>query len=304
MIARVTPDYIESRWQETLNDSATLIDVAVSGYVAYAIRGHNGEVSVAIPFDSDKEINEEFNSVRLSSCVMSIGGINSKLLMLAYSGHQAPHSFGALCSEFVDPGANGELRDQLVASPVEWWRSWKELLGNRNVENRVYDVIAELMVLLWLHRGVYENIDWRGPDCSSYDIHTKTDLFEVKASLVKSEKRISVHNKFQLDAGPVPLHIVFCQMEPSTAGVSINMLADKIAELNLMSVEALERKLSRLGFERGRSDRSTKFKLLAMEKYDVGDDFPTIDPVPLHIVDLECVVDLAGLPFSEIEWSL
>ena len=56
-------------------------------------------------------------------------------------------SFATLCEALVDPGESGERRIIIEKSPVSWWKEWKKLLGNKNIDERIYDVLGELCVL-------------------------------------------------------------------------------------------------------------------------------------------------------------
>ena len=46
-----------------------------------------------------------------------------------------------------------------MESPLEWWRSWKEMLGNKNIDPRIYDVLGELIVLKTMI-PLGEDISW------------------------------------------------------------------------------------------------------------------------------------------------
>ena len=84
-----------------------------------------------------------------------------------------------------------QFRKEIIKSPVKWWREWKDLLGNRNVDDRVYDVLGELCVLnQLLAKG--EDASWNGPSCASYDIETEIRFVEVKSSIVRDRKEITI----------------------------------------------------------------------------------------------------------------
>ena len=100
-------------------------------------------------------------------------------------------AFTNLCFDFVNPGDNGEYRKALLASPVKWWASWKELLGNKSIDERVYDVIGELAVLrYYAQKGL--NPKWNGPNQSSYDIELDDSFVEVKSSINRTKKEITI----------------------------------------------------------------------------------------------------------------
>lgn len=293
-------DKITKAWLTTANGQGQdLSDIL--GAPAYVIRGMRQECSVAIPLQQELEVNEEFASVRLLSVKKSVAGQDTFLLMLTYDGAYPPKPFAALCAEFLYPGVDGECRRALLDNPVAWWRGWKEVLGNQDVDLRVYDVLGELCVLKILSQaspGV--RFSWHGPDGSTYDIHTPDALYEVKSTIVKGDKRVVVHNAFQLDAGNVPLYLMHCVFEPSVAGVSINDLIDELVGSGCLDADRAEQFLKSLGLAKGRSIRNKKYLLLSVDRYFVDDRFPVISPLPPGVIDLEYTIELASFDSAKI----
>lgn len=73
-----------------------------------------------------------------------------------------------------------------------------------------------------------ENAAWNGPDGASYDIETDDKFIEVKSTLSRSKREITVNNQFQLDTSSKNLNLVLCVFEPSIqSGVSINKITEK-----------------------------------------------------------------------------
>lgn len=287
-------DAVVHAWLTTPNGKGQDLSEIV-GAPAFAIRGMKQECIVAVPMDCEREINEEFSSVKLVSVKKSFNGVVRTLLMLMYDGVVPPRSFAALSAEFLYPGEHGEFRDALLENPSTWWREWKELLGNENVELRVYDVLGELCVLRILSEKHPEvPYAWHGPQGATFDIHAPNDLFEVKSTVVKGDKRIVVHNAFQLDARGVPLHLMFCVFEASNAGESINDLVEDLTAKGILDFDRAEEYLKGLGFAKGRSIRDKKYLLLSVSQYEVDDRFPIINPLPTGVVDLEYTVELGA----------
>lgn len=288
-------EVLQETWRHTLNGCAKSIPALPKEYSAYAIRETSGAYAVAVPYAGDVLVNEEFNAVGLKTESRVLGGKEIRLLILSCEKGKLLPVFSALSGEFIYPGVNGTCRNRLLNNPVEWWKGWKELLGNKNVNTRVYDVLGELHVLLYLKtHGQCSNVSWRGPSASSYDIHTESGLYEVKSSLSRSERRIVVHNQFQLDAGEIPLSIVFCGFEPSDAGQSIDDLVRAVVDGNVVPEDVLESQLSILGFEKGKSSRKQKYLLHVMEQYRVDSTFPKFDNLPMGVLDLEFTLELSA----------
>ena len=103
-----------------------------------------------------------------------------------------------------------------------------------------------------------ENAAWNGPDGASYDIETDDKFIEVKSTLSRSKREITVNNQFQLDTSSKNLNLVLCVFEPSIqSGVSINKITEKLGELGY-NVKLVNQKLSELGFEEGMSSSDVK----------------------------------------------
>ena len=207
----------------------------------------------------------------------------------------------SLCAEFIDPGTDGSSRIAVLNDPVAWWGKWKELLGNKNIDARIYDVLGELCVLYVLLQSG-ENAAWNGPDGASYDIETDDKFIEVKSTLSRSKREITVNNQFQLDTSSKNLNLVLCVFEPSIqSGVSINKITEKLGELGY-NVKLVNQKLSELGFEEGMSSRNKTFLLHEMLRYTINSDFPRITPesfiggvLPAGVTGITYTVDLSGM---------
>lgn len=287
-------DAVINAWLTTENGKGQDLSSTV-GAPAYVIRGVHQECSVAIPMTEAIEVNEEFAAVQLKSVRKNVGGQELNLLMLTYGGARPPKPFAALCAEFLYPGDGGLCRRELVENPVAWWRGWKEVLGNQDVDLRVYDVLGELNALKLLSKNMpHINFSWHGPEGSSYDIHSRDALYEVKSTIVKGDKRVVVHNAFQFDAGNVPLYLLHCVFEPSAAGCSINDLVGELVAGGVLNYDHIEQVLNNLGMAKGRSIRNKKYLLLSIDQYKVDERFPVITQLPKGVIDLEYTLELAS----------
>lgn len=294
---------ILANWETDILGYAQLIDSLVgTNYPAWTVKLVDG-YGVAIPY-SGEDINESFATARIFSAdnIMISPGVTQRSLVLATESLGIKQPFSTLCAELVEPGANGCVRYAILGDPVAWWKKWKELVGNKNIDARIYDVLGELCVLYnLLAKG--EDAAWNGPDGASYDIETESKFLEVKSTLSRSKREISISNQFQLNPPGKSLDLILCVFEPTIqSGKSINGVIAKLKELGY-NVEMVNKKLSELGFEEGKSARNKTFLLHEMLMYPVNSDFPRITPecfvggvLPTGITKITYTVDLSGMP--------
>ena len=266
------------------------------------------EYGVAIPNEAHKMIEENFSEVILKNEHISICGEEREVLVLLCekdAGSEQP--FSALCAEFVNPGKDGISRRQVEEEPELWWSEWKELLGNKNVDERVYDTLGELIVLRYLLKQG-KNPAWNGPTGATYDIDCGNEFFEVKSTVKRSEREITLSNSFQL-APPDGKHlsIVLCQMERAMEGESINSVVSDLGHAGF-DEKQLEIYLKKLGLGLGKSARNRNYIVHAIIRYPVNEDFPAITDVsfkdgllPPHVKSITYTISLDGL--QGIRWD-
>lgn len=257
---------------------------------------------VAIPYEGEEEINESFSNAKIRSTTIQFKEGNAKkALVLTSEATDIKVPFATLCEALVDPGENGERRIVIENSPVLWWKEWKELLGNKNIDERIYDVLGELCVLKYLvSKG--EDAEWNGPDGASYDIETDMRFVEVKSSINRDRREVTISSQFQLFPEEKHLDLVLCRFEPVIfSGISIDSIMDEFETMGY-NTYLLNSKLEKLGFEQGMSARKKNFKLHEMLQYKVDDTFPCITPasfvngvMPDGILKITYTADLSGL---------
>lgn len=255
--------------------AAIISSLAKCGYEGWTIKTGNA-YGVALPVPQGMIVSEKFAGAHLYTDTIILNGEKTQFaLLLMARSEDIKIPFSTLCAELLNPGLDGEFRKEILSSPTTWWMQWKELLGNRNVDERVYDVIGELLALRHLaSRG--ENAEWNGPTGATYDIDCDGKFYEVKSSTARNKREITLSNHFQL----VPpkgssLFLIFCQFESAQAGISINSLVNELGALGY-STTALNEKLESLGFEKGKSARNRQYILHAMLEYNVDELFPAI----------------------------
>ena len=222
-------EQIISNWDTSAKGYATkIVDLFDAGYPAWTVKT-NELFGVAIPLAEDIEVSESFSGAKLYNDLIILDGSEQKnVLLLTTEINEIKYSFATLCAELVTPGENGDLRKEVTSNPVTWWMQWKELLGNRNVEDRVYDALGELCTLKHLAKSGEQAI-WNGPNSSTYDIDCDSTYYEVKSTIARKKRQITLSNHFQLDPPDgKKLKIVLCQFEPAKSGYCIDDLVDEL----------------------------------------------------------------------------
>lgn len=294
---------IRANWKTDILGYAQIIPALKdTSYPAWTVKLIDG-YGVAIPY-SGEDINESFSSVHIYSTESIILGTETteKTLVLVTESFEMSQPFAALCSELIDPGKDGCFRNSILQDPVSWWKKWKELLGNKNIDARIYDILGELCVLYALLKEG-NDAAWNGPDGASYDIETDDKFVEVKSTLSRSKREVTISNQFQLEPPGKPLDLILCVFEPTIQiGVSINRIVSKLSEIGC-NVSLINQKLAERGFEEGMSSRNRTFLLHEMLKYGVNADFPRITPssfvggvLPTYVTKISYTVDLSGMP--------
>lgn len=271
-------------------------------FPAYVIRVSDG-YGVAIEVDDTLEVSEKFNSCKFHTGYISIDSSMKNYLILRSAFEEYRYEFASLCAEFVEPGEDGKNRKDLLTDPYAWWTKWKDLVGNTNRELRVYNVIAEMLVLL--HRYKMDSTaEWAATRASSHDIECANESCEVKSTIKRYGTEITISSQYQLEHKK-RLFIYFCRLEESLEGVSINIMRDTLIDAGY-DLGKLENELERQGFERGANIRNKKYKILEKRKYEVDDKFPRIvqtsfkeDKYPDYITHIEYTIDLEGITYTE-----
>ncbi len=276
------------------------------GYETWTIKT-NGEYGVAIPIASDEEISEYFSGAHYYTRRIILNDLEEKnALLLTTDKTDIIEQFAMLCAELINPGENGVLRNEIVSNPVSWWLQWKELLGNKNIDVRAYDVLGELLVLKYLaQQGTFA--EWNGPNGATYDIECDGFFVEVKSTTARNKRQITLSNLFQLDPpGGEKLFLFLCQFEAAQSGISINSLVCDLEKLGYSS-EGLNSKLEKLGLEKGKVARKRNYIVHAVTKYEVNDCFPAIREssfvggiLPEGIMSITYTVTLDGVAGEKI----
>ena len=293
---------IRNNWSTDIIGYAKSIKSLENGaYPAWSVKFEDS-YGVAIPIDDDVVLNESFAGARIKTMIIHISSENTQNAIVLLSNSQSiAIPFSTLCEALINPGENGELRKMISRSPLAWWKEWKELLGNRNIDERIYDVLGELCVFKYvIQHG--EEAEWNGPDGATYDIETVNRFLEVKSSISREKREVTISSQFQLFPPDKPLALVFCCFEPvMMSGISIDGLLNEFQTMGY-NTDLLNQKLEKRGFEKGMSARKKSFLVHEILLYKVDQDFPTVTPssfiggvLPAGITKISYTVDLSGL---------
>lgn len=294
-------DEIREGFASTKNLGAREITLLPEAYSGYVIRTPDG-YGVAVETDEKMEVSERFNSCKFRTCKLCIDGKAKNYLVLSSSFEEYRYEFASLCAEFVEPGEDGKNRNSLLHHPYEWWKKWKELIGNTSREQMVYNVIAEMMVLL---RKIREDstTQWAASRSGSHDIECADESCEVKSTIKRYGATVTISGQHQLEHEK-RLWLYFCRLEESLEGVSINDMKEQLISEGY-DPGKLEMELEKQGFERGANIRNKKYKILEKRKYEVDESFPKItresfkgEKIPDSVIHIEYTVDLDGLEYT------
>lgn len=267
-------------------------------YPAWVVRLEHDCYGVAIPYDG-AVINESFNEVHFFSDIKIVGDNERGLLFLVSKGEASRETFAFFCLSLVNPGENGESRAKIKSNPLEWWRDWKTLVGNINVEKKPYAVLGELLVFQeLLARG--EKTKWNGPHGASKDISIPKISFEVKSTTSRYGYSIIIAGQFQLDTPGESSYLVFNRFEETENGDSINSVLSTLVSQYDQSESSLNEMLSKLGYPSGSSARNIRYSLIEQKYYPIDGSFPRITPasfkndrIPDGITKIEYTVNLS-----------
>lgn len=285
----------------SITNGARSIKALPNEYPAIVIRKSDG-YGVAIIYNNEKDIYEKFANSIIYTQNLTIDGIENKYLILSCVLDSLRYEFATLCAQFVDPGEDGIDRINLLQSPLNWWKQWRELLGNAISKQEAYSIIAEMLVLDELFKKD-SSIEWTAVNLGSHDIESDTCAYEVKSTLKKYGSTITINGQHQLNSNKL-LELYFCRLEKSKLGISINDIYNKLIQ-DGYSKEKLEKQLYHLGYPKGSSIRDEKYKVLEKRKYKVDNKFPKIvessfkgNRIPDSVIHITYTIDLDGLNYT------
>ena len=287
---------IKEKFASMKFESAREIENIKTNHRVYALKFGN-EYGVGISFASDIEVNEEFSSVSFRTIELEEQG---KLLYLSCENINLRNYFASFCVSFIDE----ENIYEVVENPLEWWKNWSQLLGNKKYDKKPYSLLSELIAVKSLYVDNKELV-WGGPDFRSHDIELEEFDVELKSTLLKSKTEITISSLYQFDFQK-KLFLYFIRLEKTKEGININMLVKDLIALGY-SKNDLESKLMQMGYPLGNSAREENYTILEKRKYAVDSNFPriTLDSFKENhlfesITKITYNINLSNLEF--IEW--
>lgn len=298
---------IINNWKTDIPGYAQDVSPLTSGeYPAWTV-SYDGAYGVAFPYSGGEEVNEKFATARIfSGQINLITGDIIRALILTAESEEIREPFAVLCEALIEPGENGSHRKEIESDPIAWWKEWKELLGNKNIDERIYDVLGELCVLKYaIECG--EEPEWNGPNRASYDIETESRFIEVKSTVNKDKRQVTISSEYQLFPKEKPLNLVLCVFEPTVkTGISIDSVLTELQDIGF-NINPINDKLDMMGFEAGMSSRKKQFILFEMLLYTIDENFPRITPesfiggvIPRGIVKVTYTADISDLPATSL----
>ena len=267
----------------------------------------NGWIGVAVPIEKYRPFSERFAHAQImTEPGVQINGVTYDVLMLICTNMKLRNEFATICSQFVEPGVNGNLRKQLVESPEKWWNQWRSLLGNSISNSEPYPTLGEL-TMLEKQLKLGKNVRWTGVEKATHDLELDDCSIEVKSTTERYGYEVTISSIYQLVPAGKPLYLAFFRFEKSSLGRSIEEIAESLKQLGY-SASDLEKALASAGLDKGCTARNIRYKVIEAKQYSVDANFPAVteksfknDKLPEFITKFTYTVDLAGLPGSQIK---
>lgn len=290
-------DIIRSYLADPNSDS--VYSLMNADYESWVFRFDDG-FGVLIPYNGP-DVNEEFANVKLYSTVLFFNGKKHRFLALSSSLEKTRNEFAVFCNAFVDPGQDGYIRKQITSNPVEWWKNWKQLLGNVVSDQKPYSVIGEMLFYIYALKNNAQT-SWGGPNSNSHDIISLNCDYEVKSTINKYSSDVHISSQFQLRRiNDKPLKLCFVRFEENISGISINDCTQYLKKLGVPEIEIVTN-LRKTGYVAGSSVCNQKYGILESYLVDVDEKFPHINfselldcEIAKYISKIEYDVNLAPL---------
>ena len=239
----------------------------------WLIREKSGRMIAALPTEYRGAFDEKFSGVHMRTSSRLIDGKDQRLIIIECDRYENREPFSRICEDFLSV-ENGPY---IAGNPKDWWRQWKDLMGNASTIKSPYAVIGELLLVLKLKQQGLE-LEWAGPVGGSHDIEMEKLSFEVKSTTERVDEIVTISNQYQLSAGKdKELYLALCRFEPNRGNLSINSLKGELTEAGFDG-DLMEERLRKLGYPEGRTSREEKYDLLGADVYAVDGDFPRIVP--------------------------
>lgn len=256
-------------------------------------------IGIAIEYDRKENYYEEFNKIVLKTTFLNDG---KKYLCLLIDKHICYlESFTLICNDFIEEMTGNEA---VLLNPLLWVDKWKELLGNKLVDKKMYELLGELISYYYCKKNDFA-ATWNINKASTHDIETENNNFEIKSSIIKKNTIVHINSKFQLAVFQKPTYLFFLRFENSLDGISINDVINKFDKKEKNNILC---SLNKAGYKLENHSFNEKYKLLEMRKYRIDSDFPILktddihnDKLKQHLLNFNYEISLDSLKFEEIK---
>jgi hypothetical protein len=120
------------------DNSSPFLLVTSKDYPCYYI-SRDGWKGVGIVVGSELiNFSYKFENIRVKVVPELIANENVYMLELLTNRDFDLYNFAIICLDFLNPGENGISRQRMMEDPQLWIDSWRDLLGNRFSEEKVY----------------------------------------------------------------------------------------------------------------------------------------------------------------------
>lgn len=286
-------------------NSSVKLDLESADYSAY-IFCKEDEYGVYIPYKGDKTINERFNLVYLKTMIITVSNVTTQVLTLSCKHETYKNEFATICYDFINLGENNKNRNLILDNPFEWFDRWKSLIGNRKTNLTVYDVLGEMQTLIYLY-SIGNTPSWNAMNQGTHDIETDKESYEVKSTIKKTNKEITISSQYQLSKdNKKELYLSYCMFEQSDLGICIDDLSIKLIDYGFDKNE-LEIYLEECGFALGKKEREKKYIIREMNLYHVDENFPKLNlehfktgKLPEGVLYYSYIIELSNVKSEKI----
>jgi hypothetical protein len=233
--------------------------------------------------------------------------LKGRFVALGCQNPSLNHLFTSVVMECIAKLAGSA--DQPDVAIDEVLESWQELLEReaaRSISSeKLIGLAGELLVLTELHKfGKSALSRWQGPFGARHDFTNGVDAIEVKSTVVRTGRRVSIHGLEQLlgqPGGRLFLEYVRLELVPSN-GTSISDLINGAIADGMRAAEMWD-VLAQLGVTRADIEVLASFRFHVSERrtYEVDEGFPRIVPSsflngekPPGILSIAYEIDLSG----------
>ena len=262
--------------------------------VVYLNRSVSG-YAIAIPFKDERDFDESFVGITLSTNLLNYNNESFKVLYLNMQDTGDLEKFSYIGAEFIDI----KNRNSLINNPYSWVDTWKEMFGDSKKKYIITDVLAELISL----KSIYANdksASWQGPKGGTHDIVLKNGVIEVKSTTHKTDSYVSINSAFQINPN-INEKLYFVRLEPKPYATSINGVVNELVNMGYDKDE-LENNLKEMGYNKRNRIRKATYNVLSLTSYEVNEEnFPVFSLSQLNqytksnnIVGYNFKIDLAS----------